>query len=70
MSESPEYQYLSEKQLARVEALKVAAPILGRRSDGVFKGSEPVDPGSLADVAEYILSGLHPMDRYNEDGDR
>jgi len=57
-------EHLSDKQLARLEALQAAAP-LGRKTTGPFGAATPPDTTDLVDLAEYILNGIHPMDRYD-----
>jgi len=57
-------EHLSDQQIARVEALKVASTI-GRKTTGPFGASTPAETTDLVDLAEYILRGIHPMDRYN-----
>ena len=59
-------EHLSDQQIARVEALEAASSV-GRRSEGPFKASAPPDVPELVDLAEYILNGTHPMDRYTEE---
>jgi hypothetical protein len=66
-------EHLSDQQLARLEALQAASP-LGRTSSGAFGGSKPCEIPELVDLAEYIVRGAHPMDRYDKevkpDGDQ
>ena len=62
---STRMEHLSDQQIARVEALRVASTI-GRKTTGPFGGSTPAEASDLVDLAEYILNGTHPMDRYNE----
>jgi hypothetical protein len=57
-------EHLSDQQLARLEALQAASP-LGRTSTGAFGGSKPCEIPELVDIAEYIINGIHPMDRYS-----
>jgi len=57
-------EHLSDQQLARLEALHAASTV-GRKTTGPFGGSTPPDTTDLVDLAEYILNGTHPMDRYN-----
>lgn len=59
-------EHLSNQQIARLEALQSAAPVIGRRSKGPFGPSEPADVSDLVDLAEYIIAGIHPMNRYEE----
>jgi|GEM_PF-5951755 len=59
-------EHLSDAQIARLEALQNAAPLIGRKIEGPFKGREPLEVNDLVDVAEYILTGLHPMARFEE----
>ncbi len=59
-------EHLSDQQIARVEALH-AARDAGRKSAGPFGAQTPPDVPELVDLAEYILHGIHPMDRYHED---
>jgi hypothetical protein len=58
-------EHLSDKQLARVEALQQASAV-GRKSAGPFGGATPPDTQDLVDLAEYILNGTHPLDRYGD----
>lgn len=53
-------EHLSEKQLARAQALKVAREI---SRTGAFGSVTLPDVPELIDVAEYILRGVHPYDR-------
>ncbi len=55
--------HLSDQQIARLEALQVASS-LGRTTTGAFGGSTPPAIPELVDLAEYIIRGVHPMDRY------
>ena len=59
-------EHLSDQQIARIEALQAAQPLIGRKSEGMFKGVEPVDVNELVDLSEYILTGDHPMKRFFE----
>lgn len=59
-------EHLSDQQIGRIEALQAAAPLVGRKTEGVFKGVEPVEITDLVDLAEYILKGDHPMDRFSD----
>lgn len=61
-----ETEHLSDQQLARIEALRVAST-LGRKTTGPFGASTPAETSDLVDLAEYILNGTHPMDRYSND---
>lgn len=63
-------EHMSDAQIARLEALQGAAPLIGRKNEGPFKGSEPVEISDLVDVAEYIIAGIHPLTRYEEMGMR
>lgn len=56
-------EHLSDQQIARVEALG-AARDTSRRTGGPFGPVTPVDVPELVDLSEYILRGIHPMDRY------
>jgi hypothetical protein len=51
---------LSDQQLARIEALKAAQPLV-RTSKGAFGGVEPPELNDLVDLAVFILEGKHPM---------
>ena len=62
-------EHLSDQQIARAEALGVARDV-GRKTGGPFGPVTPVDVPELVDLAEYILSGTHPMDRYTEEAPR
>lgn len=57
-------EHLSDQQLARVEALHAAREV-GRTTTGPFGGVRPCEIPELVDLAEYIVAGIHPMDRYN-----
>jgi hypothetical protein len=59
-------EHLNEEQIARLEALQGASQILGRKSEGAFKAVSYPDIPELVDVAEYIVNGIHPMDRYGD----
>ena len=59
-------EHLSDQQLARLEALKEAGSI-GRTTTGAFGGSKPAEIPELVDLAEYIVAGVHPMDRYSDE---
>lgn len=59
-------EHLSDQQLARLEALQGAAPLVGRKTEGPFKAVEPVEINDLIDVAEYIIDRVHPMTSYYE----
>lgn len=53
---------LTVEQLARVQALHEARAVLGKTGFGSTDlDSEPTD---VVDLAEYILSGRHPLDRF------
>jgi hypothetical protein len=58
-------EHLSDQQIARVEALQ-AAKAVGVKTTGPFGGSTPPDTTDLVNLAEYILNGTHPMDRYGK----
>lgn len=58
-------EHLSDQQIARVEALG-AARETSRRTGGPFGPVTPVDVPELVDLSEYILHGIHPMDRYTD----
>lgn len=55
---------MNEEQATRLEALQGAASVLGRKSEGAFKAASHPEVTDLVDVAEYIVSGLHPLGRY------
>lgn len=57
-------EHLSDEQNARLEALQAAGTI-GRKTTGAFGGSTPADVPELVDLAEYIIAGTHPIDRYD-----
>jgi hypothetical protein len=59
-------EHLSDQQIARVEALHAGREV-GRKIPSAFGGATPPDVPELVDLAEYILHGIHPMDRYYED---
>jgi hypothetical protein len=59
-------EHLSDQQIARLEALHAAREV-GRTTTGAFGGAKPPDIPELVDLAEYIIHGIHPMDRYYED---
>lgn len=56
-------EHLSDQQLARLEALTAAREV-GRTTTGAFGGAKPPEIPELVDLAEYIIKGVHPMDRY------
>lgn len=56
-------EHLSDQQTARLEALQAASTV-GRTTTGAFGGYKPPDIPELVDLAEYIIRGVHPMDRY------
>lgn len=58
-----EYTKLSDQQIARAEALRTAKAVGSKTQLG---GSVPPDSTDLVDLAEYILHGNHPLDRYKE----
>jgi hypothetical protein len=66
-------EHLSDQQIARLEALHAAREV-GRTTTGAFGGAKPPDIPELVDLAEYIIAGVHPMDRYDKevkpDGDQ
>ena len=59
-------EHLSDKQIARVEALQAASSV-GKKGGGPFANGTPPDTTDLVDLAEYILNGTHPMDRYDKE---
>ena len=59
-------EHLSDQQIARVEALHAGREV-GRKIPSAFGGATPPDVPELVDLAEYILHGIHPMDRYSEE---
>lgn len=58
-------EHLSNQQIARVEALNAAAPLI-RKTGSPFGPTTPPETQDLVDLAEYIVAGTHPMDRYSE----
>ncbi|QMU19033.1 hypothetical protein [Gordonia rubripertincta] len=46
--------HLSDQQLARVDALKVAREVLAAKA---FVSSGAVDPAPLIDIADYVITG-------------
>jgi hypothetical protein len=58
-------EHLSDQQLARLEALHAAREV-GRTTTGAFGGVKPCEIPELVDLAEYIIRGIHPMDRYTD----
>jgi hypothetical protein len=54
-------EHLSDQQIARVEALKQAQPLV-RTTTGAFGGVKPPEINDLVDVAVFILEGKHPME--------
>ena len=56
-------EHLSDQQMARLEALHAAREV-GRTTTGAFGGAKPPEIPELVDLAEYIIAGIHPMDRY------
>lgn len=59
-------EHLSDQQIARMEALQGGSAMLGRRSEGAFKAVTHPDVVDLIDLAEYVIKGMHPHDRYEE----
>lgn len=59
-------EFLNDEQKARVGALRVAHPFL-RATGGMFGPTTPGAVTDLVDLAEYIVRGLHPHDRYTTD---
>lgn len=57
--------YFDVEQAARAVALTIADQI--GRSTGAFSGSEPAEITGLVDLADYIIHGEHPLDRYSEE---
>jgi len=62
-------EHLSDQQIARVEALHASREV-GRKSAGPFGAQTPPDTTDLVDLAEYILNGTHPMDRYTDEKEK
>jgi hypothetical protein len=60
-------EHLNDQQIARLEAVQSAATVLGRKSDGAFKAVTYPDTADLVDIAEYIVVGIHPLERYAEE---
>lgn len=58
-------EHLSDQQHARLEALTAAYGV-SRTSTGTFGGSTPPETTDLVDLAEYIVKGIHPLDRYED----
>jgi hypothetical protein len=58
-------EHLWDHQIARLEALQAASTI-GSKSGGPFGPRTPPDVPELVDLAEYIIHGTHPMDRYGD----
>ena len=54
-------EHLSDQQIARIEALKAAQPLV-RTSTGPFGSTTPPELNDLVDLAVFILEGKHPMD--------
>lgn len=54
-------EHLSDQQIARVEALKAAQPLV-RTSTGPFGSTTPPELNDLVDLAVFILDGKHPME--------
>lgn len=57
-------EHLSDQQHVRLEALKASAA-LASTSGGPFGPRTPPGVPELVDLAEYIVAGTHPMDRYD-----
>lgn len=55
--------HLDHEQTARVEALQAARDV-GKTIPSLFGGTNPPDTTDLVDLAEYIISGTHPMDAH------
>ena len=62
-------EHLSDQQIARVEALTVAREV-GRKTGGPFGPVTPADVPEMVDIAEYVINGTHPMDRYSGRSER
>lgn len=62
-------EHLDDQQIARVEALTVAREV-GRKTGGPFGPVTPPDVPEMVDIAEYIVRGIHPMDRYDQEAPR
>lgn len=58
-------EHLFPHQIARLEALQAASSV-GRKTAGLLGASTPPDVPELVDLAEYIIAGIHPYDRYEE----
>lgn len=55
------YESLSEKQNARVDALKAAREVIAERSTGPFAAnSKAVDVIDLHNIASWIMDGENP----------
>lgn len=58
---------MNDEQSTRLEALQGASSILGRKSEGAFKAVTHPEIPELVDLAEYVVRGIHPLDRYREE---
>jgi hypothetical protein len=61
-------EHLSEQQVARLEALQAARSV-GSKTTGPLGTTSPPDIYDLVSLAEYIIHGTHPFDRYEEVSD-
>jgi hypothetical protein len=62
MSTTPERPAFTDEQRARATALDAACAVLSKRT-GFASGELAADVVDVVDLAEYILTGEHPLDR-------
>jgi hypothetical protein len=55
---------LDETQQTRAEALRIARAVIESRGGFTSGLRDDVSAADLVDLAEYIVEGLHPYDRY------
>lgn len=60
---------LDETQRARAEALRVARTIIETRTGFSSSLRDDTSAADLVDLAEYVIEGLHPLDRYDADSE-
>lgn len=57
---------LSEEQRARADALFIARDV-SKKTGSPFGPVTPADVPEIVDLAEYVVRGVHPMDRYTDE---
>jgi hypothetical protein len=58
-------EVFTDEQLARAKALDTARGVLVTKV-GFASGEVNVPVAEIVDLAEYIITGAHPLDRYDE----